>query len=267
MSTNGYGSDPPTIAGSQQEDWLKIAPVVVETAGISHLPTDNWPFLYLREPMIPTLNIRWMVMVLVLSGLVLYRFAPVRSFRPNGQMFFLGAGFMLLETKGVVQMALLFGSTWMVNSIIFFAILVMILLSNLFVIVLKPKKRWGLFYGLLAVSLLLNILIPLDYYLSIPATGRMLISCSLVFVPIFFAGIIFALAFRDSQQPDIDIGSNIGGVILGGLSEYFSMMIGFNQLLVVAIVFYVLSALLATRWAGVSLNGILPLGSRAQKVS
>ena len=67
-------------------------------------------------------------------------------------MFFLGAGFMLLETKGVVQMALLFGSTWMVNSIIFFAILVMILLSNLFVIVFKPKKRWGIYYGLLAVA-------------------------------------------------------------------------------------------------------------------
>jgi hypothetical protein len=95
----------------------------------------------------------------------------------------------------------------------------------------------------------------------------MLISCSLVFVPIFFAGIIFALAFRDSEQPDIDIGSNIGGVILGGLSEYFSMMIGFNQLLVVAIGFYVLSALLATRWAGVSLNGALRVGSRVQNVS
>ena len=42
---------------------------------------------------------------------------------PAARMFFLGAGFMLLETKGVVHMALLFGSTWMVNSIVFFAIL------------------------------------------------------------------------------------------------------------------------------------------------
>ena len=57
---------------------------------------------------------------------------------------------MLLETKGVVHMALLFGSTWMVNSIVFFAILVMILLSNLFVIWLRPRRRW-LFYVLLAV--------------------------------------------------------------------------------------------------------------------
>ena len=48
-------------------------------------------------------------------------------------MFFLGAGFMLLESKGVVHMALLFGSTWVVNAVVFGAILVMILLSNLFV--------------------------------------------------------------------------------------------------------------------------------------
>ena len=59
-----------------------------------------------------------------------FLFAPVRRVRPNGQMFFLGAGFMLLETKGVVHMALLFGATWMVNSIVFFAILTMILLAQ-----------------------------------------------------------------------------------------------------------------------------------------
>ena len=61
------------------------------------------------------------------------------ALRPNGQMFFLGAGFMLLETKGVVHMALLFGSTWIVNSIVFFAILTMILLSNFYVLALKPR--------------------------------------------------------------------------------------------------------------------------------
>ncbi len=267
VSSNGYGLEPPAIAGSRPENWLKIAPVQVDTEGISLLPTDNWPFLYLREPMIPTLNVRWMLMVVAISGLVLYWFAPMRKFTPNGQMFFLGAGFMLLETKSVVQMALLFGSTWMVNSIIFFAILMMILLSNLFVILLRPKRRWGLFYGLLGASLVLNILVPMDYYLALPAAARMIISCSLVFVPIFFAGVIFALAFRDSQQPDIDIGSNIGGVILGGLSEYLSLVVGFNMLLVVALFYYLLSALIASRSLRLSLSGVLPLGSRLPAAS
>ena len=70
-------------------------------------------------------------------------------------MFFLGAGFMLLETKGVVHMALLFGSTWMVNSIVFFAILTMILLSNLYVLAVQPQRLWP-YYALLIAALLVN---------------------------------------------------------------------------------------------------------------
>ena len=68
-------------------------------------------------------------------------------------MFLLGAGFMLLETKGVVHMALLFGSTWVVNSIVFASILLMILLSNLFVLLAKPRSQY-VFYLLLITSLL-----------------------------------------------------------------------------------------------------------------
>ena len=144
-------------------------------SGINFLPTDDWPFLYLREPTIPGLNLRWIAMVAVLSLVILFLYAPVRTFKPNGQMFFLGAGFMLLETKGVVQMALLFGSTWMVNSIIFFAILVMVLLSNLFVLWFKPGKRWGLFYGLLIGTLTINALVPMDSYLGLSGMTRMVV--------------------------------------------------------------------------------------------
>jgi nucleoside-diphosphate-sugar epimerase len=43
----------------------------------------------------------------------------------NTRMFLLGAAFTLLETKAVVQMALLFGSTWLVNSAVFFPVLVL----------------------------------------------------------------------------------------------------------------------------------------------
>ena len=53
---------------------------------------------------------------------------------------------------------------------------------------------------------------------------------------------IFATAFRSSTQPDVDFGSNIAGIILGGLSEYFSLILGFNHLLWIAIGYYVLSA-------------------------
>ena len=242
-TVNAYGPEPPTTPGATPGDWRRIAPAVVETRGIDLLPTDDWPFLYLREPTIPALNLRGMLMIAVLSLAILFWFAPVRALRPNGPMFFLGAGFMLLETKGVVHMALLFGSTWMVNSIVFFSILVMILLSNLYVIAFRPRRTWP-YYVLLVAALLVNVCVPMDDFLSQPGVAKGIVSCAVVFVPVLFAGIIFATAFRDSQRPDIDFGSNIAGVIVGGLTEYFSMVLGFNHLLIVAIAFYILSAVL-----------------------
>jgi hypothetical protein len=244
---SAFGPEPPSVAGAKATDWQKIGRAEVATSGVKRVPTDDWPFLYLREPAIPGLNLRWMLLVVLLSLALLSLFVPLRSSRPNGQMFFLGAGFMLLETKGVVQMALLFGSTWLVNSIIFFAILVMILLSNLFVLWFRPRRRWGLYYGLLIAALAVNLLIPMDSYLGLSGASRVVLACTLVFAPVFFAGIIFALAFRDSQRPDIDLGSNIIGIILGGLSENLSLATGFNSLLLIAILYYVLSAVLLPR--------------------
>src|SRR5205823_10367278 len=110
---NGYVPEPPAPddGDDDRDQWQRIGPAEVETAGIGRIPTDDWPFLYLRSAMIPGLNLRGMLIVAALALVVLGAFAPVRTLRPDGQMFFLGAGFMLLETKGVVHMALLFGST------------------------------------------------------------------------------------------------------------------------------------------------------------
>jgi hypothetical protein len=233
----------PGVAG---DHWHKMGMARVKAADVGPLPTDDWPFLYLRSAIIPALNLRGMAIMAVLSLVILVIFAPVRTFRPNGQMFFLGAGFMLLETKGVVHMALLFGSTWVVNSVVFGAILVMILLSNLFVIAFRPRSL-GPFYALLIIALLANAYVPMGVFLNLPGATRTLASCAMVFLPVFFAGMIFATAFRDSRHPDLDFGSNIGGVILGGLSENVSLLVGFNHLLLLAVAYYILSALLRPR--------------------
>jgi SAM-dependent methyltransferase len=227
-------------------DWQQVGLATVDTTGIDRLPTDDWPFLYLRQAAIPDLNLRGMGVIAGLSLAILLLLAPVRRLRPNGQMFFLGAGFMLLETKGVVHLALLFGSTWKVNSIVFFAVLVMILLSNLWVLAFRPRRLWP-FYVLVGATLGVNALVPMSYYLALAEPWKTVVSCLVVFVPVFFAGVIFAAAFGQSRQPDVDFGSNIGGVILGGLSEYLSLVLGFNHLLVVAIVFYALAWLLSPR--------------------
>src|SRR5205823_2464775 len=187
-------------------EWHKISPAQVDLASDDRTPSDDWPQLYLRSAEIPWSPIgQGMVAVAVLSLAILLAFAPVRRVRPNWRMFFLGAGFMLLETKGVVHMALLFGSTWVVNSVVFFAILVMILCANLYVLKIKPQSL-ALYYVLLITALLSNALVPMDVFLSLSTAARLLASCLVVFIPVFFAGVIFACAFRQSRQPDVDFG-------------------------------------------------------------
>jgi hypothetical protein len=138
-----------------------------------------------------------------------------------------------------------------VNSIVFSAILVMILLSNLWVLALQPRRLWP-YYGLLIAALLVNVYVPMSTFLDLPGAAQVVTSCVVVFMPVFFAGVIFAAAFRDSAHPDRDFGSNIGGVILGGLSENLSLVVGFKNLLLLAIAYYALSAVLGTRRQGVS---------------
>jgi SAM-dependent methyltransferase len=240
------GTAPSSPAGSWTK-FHKIGPAVVELTGFERIPSDEWPFLYLRDPAIPTLNLRGIGLLAVLSLAGLFALAPIRKVTPSGRMFFLGAGFMLLETKGVVHMAVLFGSTWVVNSIVFFSILCMILCANLFVLAMKPRSLWP-YFVLLIGALLVNSLVPMNRFLALPGTAKVIASCSLVYLPVFFAGVIFATAFRDSTQPDVDFGSNVGGIILGGLSEYLSLVLGFNHLLWVAIAYYLLAAVSRGGW-------------------
>jgi SAM-dependent methyltransferase len=241
---DAFGARPLSASGVAESSWHRIGLSAVEIRPNEDVPLDDWPFLYLRDPVVPTLNIRGMAIIAVLSAVLIFAFAPARRVRPNWQTFFMGAGFMLLETKSVVHLALLFGSTWMVNSIVVFAILVMILCSNLYVLAVRPRRLWP-YYGLLALALAAGIVVPMSAFLNLPEGQRVVASCAVVFLPIFFAGIVFATVFRDSRAPDVDFGSNIAGAVLGGLCESLSLMIGFNYLLIVALGFYGLSAVLA----------------------
>ena len=238
------------VSAPEGRGWIGLGQTQVPPTRADNLPSDDWPQLYLKEREIPWAPLgQGMVVVALLSLAILFAFAPARRLRLNWQMFFLGAGFMLLETKGVVHMALLFGSTWVVNSVVFFAILVMILAANLFVLKVKPQKLRP-YYVLLVIALLVNALVPMNVFLSLPVLERTLASCAVVFIPVFFAGVIFATAFRDSRQPDVDFGSNVAGIILGGLSESLSLVLGFSHLLLVAVGYYLLSAVLQRRSPG-----------------
>jgi len=149
---------------------------------------------------------------------------------------------MLIETKAVVTMALLFGSTWVVNSVVFFAVLVMILLANVWTLKTNVTRLWPYYVGLF-VTLALNTIVPLDFFLGMNRSLQVTGSCLLVFAPVLFAGVIFAASFKRTAEADRAFGFNIAGAMLGGLAENMSMVLGFQYVVLVAILFYALSAL------------------------
>src|SRR4051812_2435827 len=63
--------------------------------------TDNWPFLYMRAPELPRHYLAALALVLVVSVIAVW-FARGSGGAWSWHFFFLGAGFMLLETKSIV---------------------------------------------------------------------------------------------------------------------------------------------------------------------
>jgi hypothetical protein len=72
-----------------------------------------------------------MLGVILLGSLLLIRLAGGRftGMRSYVDLAFMGAAFLLLETKNIIQFALLFGTTWFVNSLVFAGVLVAVYLA------------------------------------------------------------------------------------------------------------------------------------------
>jgi len=209
--------------------------------------TDDWPFLYLQDRSFPTIYILGLAMVVVYALVGTVTLAPRKTLRRfDWHMFFLGMAFMLLEVKSLVTFSLLFGSTWLVNSLVFFAILSAVLLAILVNRRFK-FKRISVFYFLLFGVLLLNILLPPEALLLSNPILRYMLASVLAFTPVFLANIIFTNSFRDSETADIAFASNLLGIMVGGGMEYFSMLFGYHLLLIPVIVFYACALLLRLR--------------------
>jgi spermidine synthase len=229
---------------------IRFLPTKVDTPAALRVATDVWPFLYLRNPMIPDLSRRGMAVIGIVSLVLLWIFGwrtGKGAFTSlDARMLLLGAGFMLLETKAVVHMAVMFGSTWIVNTVVFSAVLVMILAANLWVL---KRHVAGVvpYYVALVLMLAVNIAVPLDSFLGWPRILQGVAAGALVLSPVFFAGVIFAKSFDLAKKPEQALAYNTAGAILGGIAETSSLLIGFQWLLAVAAVIYVASALFGTR--------------------
>jgi spermidine synthase len=220
--------------------------------------TDNWPFVYMPGPAIPNLYLIALAMALGIAMVMLLLVAPRGTLRHfDWHFFFLGAAFMLLETRSLVTFALLFGSTWMVNSLVFFAILTSVLIAILFNARFKVR-RMGLLYGLLFTLLVINYLVPQRTLLGIEnPVLRYTLASILVFLPIFLANVVFSRSFRDTNKADLAFGSNLLGAMVGGICEYAALASGYQSLILLVILFYAIAYLI---WRKIGLEGVINRG-------
>jgi hypothetical protein len=154
--------------------------------------------------------------------------------------------FLLLETKNVVQFALLFGTTWAVNAAVFTGVLLSVLAA---VEVARRVRipRPVLLYPALLVALALAWLVPGDLLLDLSPVPRFLVGVTIAFLPIFVANLIFAVRFKGVGDSTTAFGANLLGAMVGGALEYLALILGFNALLLVVAGCYTLALVLGRR--------------------
>ena len=208
--------------------------------------TDDKPFLYLDPGRVPT------IYVVAAALIVLMSIAGVRLFGGSLKgvpvyidLFFMGAAFLLLETKTVVQFSLLFGSTWFVNVLVFAGILTSVLAA---IEVARAKRLPAppILYTALFAALAIAWVVPPSWLLSFDGIARFVLGTLLAFTPVFIANLIFAQRFRDTSSSTTAFGVNLLGAMLGGVMEYAAMWLGYRWLTVLAALMYLI-ALVAWR--------------------
>jgi hypothetical protein len=211
--------------------------------------SDDHPFPYLRTPSIPSFYLVSIGLMLLLS-LVAVRavggaFGGMVAF---ADLFCMGAAFLLLETKNVVQFALLFGTTWFVNVFVFGGVLLSVLLA------VGLSKRVRLrptapLYAVLLAGVALNWIVPARTLLELDTAPRLVAAVSLAFFPIFVANLVFASRFRETERSTAAFGANLLGAMVGGILEYASLITGYRSLLVIVALLYGLAFVLRPRLA------------------
>jgi SAM-dependent methyltransferase len=269
MLREAFGREPAVLTvQSDQRTWgfpaiLAVGPGLSRLEAPSPDPsdaptraTDDWPFLYLFHPVVPphylvSLGIAALFSLgTVALALRLVGTDPVMAERePGGHLaafFFMGAAFLLLETRSVATFGLFFGSTWATNALVFAAIHVSILLAIWVAARFPNLPRLGLF-GALSVSLIGAWAVPLDALLTRDYATRAVLVSTIAFLPIFFANVLFATYFRGAKEGAKSYAFNLLGGMLGGMVEYTSLLLGYRALIGLAAVFYLFALLAVLR--------------------
>lgn len=231
------------------------------------IAVDDWPFPYLRTRGIPALYVRvalGFALAIFVLMMALHRGGTAGAARSRAPLrlklafLFMGAAFLLLETKSVVQFSLLFGTTWVNSSLVFLAVLLLVLAANWTALLLRSPRVLPIVSALLVASCLISVAFPLTHLLRLEsALARFVLASLLTFVPVFFANLIFSVSFRDQDVAEHLFGWNLLGAALGGVLEYSSMALGYTALALIVAACYALVAVLLGR-------GTLPATARSE---
>jgi len=209
--------------------------------------TDDHPFPYLTGRTIPVYYQVALLLILLGSVLVVRASAgPLGGMRGYLDLFFMGAAFLLLETKSVVQFALLFGTTWFVNALVFAGILLTVLLA-IEVARRVEIRRPMLLYGPLFVAIAVAWAVSPESLLGFGPLPRFALAVALAFAPVFLANLVFAERFKAVGSSTIAFGTNLLGAMLGGVLEYGALVVGYRALLVGVSVLYLLALVSGVR--------------------
>ncbi len=209
------------------------------------ISTDDWPFFYMSKKVYPTSYLLVIFLIFISSLFMIKKTTSLKISNFSPTCFFLGAGFMLMETKGITEVAKIYGGTWIVISVIILVILFMAFLANLF-IVKKVKLNELQIYTLLVLSIVFSYF-SADLKIENYSLALALILNPLILtVPVFFSGLAFSTELKKIKSSSVALSSNILGALFGGLVEYNSMYFGFKFLYLLAILIYI-SAFLFSR--------------------
>jgi SAM-dependent methyltransferase len=210
--------------------------------------SDDWPFLYVRPGVFPWIYVLVLGLILALAAaatpLAFGTQTLGRDFDPV--LFLMGAGFLLIETRGVTSLSLLFGSTWVVNSAVFGGILLMALIANEVVWRLRPTRLMPWYVGLLLSAAALWAISP-SALTGLPVVTRGVVGGLINGLPVAFAGVIFSILLARSHNAAASLGSNLLGAVVGGALEYLSMVAGLKALALLALALYLGALFLALR--------------------
>ena len=187
----------------------------------------------------PTSYLVMVFQILLLSLFVTGSFIAERPRFSHVSFFFLGAGFMLVETKGITEMGLTFGNTWQVVGVVIASILAMAWVGNSVVGWLKIERPL-VPYLLLWAALAFGWFAARSGGFASTPIGR--IETAIVLTcPLLFSGIVFSTLLSGQGGVSGMMAMNLLGAICGGLLEYNSMYSGFQSLYVLAMGCYLLA--------------------------